>query len=48
MPLHPDLAEVIARRTKGKADAAVDEAKPAKAKRTARPRKPKADDTAEG
>ena len=34
--------------TKPVADAAVDEAKPAKAKRTARPRKPKAADTAEG
>ena len=34
--------------TKPVADAVIDEAKPAKAKRTARPRKPKADDTAEG
>ena len=34
--------------TKPVADAVIDEAKPAKAKRTARPRKPKAADTAEG
>ncbi|MEN9477549.1 MAG: hypothetical protein RLZZ300_1690 [Pseudomonadota bacterium] len=34
--------------TKPVADALIDEAKPAKAKRTARPRKPKAADTAEG